>query len=302
MITQELKQKVLEGLKKARENFGGSDAKFAVSIGINNAQYSRIKRGDIEHVLSDANWISIARNLGINLTAAGEWKTANTPIFQFITGQLEHCQQKSVSSLLCDISDIGKTYTAQHYAKTHKNVVYVDCGQVKSKQKLIRFIAKSFGVGSTGKYADVYEDLVFYIKTLPTPLIILDEAGDLQYDAFLELKSLWNRSEHACGFYMMGADGLKERIRRSIDCKKVGFTELFSRFGKRYQTAFVKLNKSGEVVRMSGDEQLTMLQNSAAMIIKANSAADVNRLLHKTLGEDGTPSLRRIYTEITKYN
>jgi DNA transposition AAA+ family ATPase len=300
MITKELKEKVLSELAKARENFGGSDAKFAVSIGINNAQYSRIKNGETERVLSDANWISIARNLGVNISEKAEWKTANTPVFQFITAQLELCQKNGVSSLLCDISDMGKTYTAQYYAKTHKNIVYVDCGQVKSKQKLIRFIAKSFGVGSTGRYADVYEDLVFYIKTLPIPLIILDEAGDLQYDAFLELKSLWNRTEHACGFYMMGADGLKERIRRSIDCKKVGFTELFSRFGKCYQTAFVKLNKSGDVVRMSGDEQLAMLRSTAAMIIKANTNGDVNRILNKTLGDDGTPSLRRIYTEITK--
>jgi len=37
-----------------------------------------------------------------------------------------------------------------------------------------------------------YEDLVFYLKTLPYPLIIFDEAGDLQYDAFLEIKALWN--------------------------------------------------------------------------------------------------------------
>jgi len=300
MITNEFKQKVLGELAKSRKNFGGSDAKFAVSIGINNAQYSRIKNGDTERVLSDANWISIARNLGVNISDSAEWKTANTLTFQFISAQLELSQKKSVSGLLSDDSDIGKTYTAQHYAKTHKNVVYVDCSQVKAKQKLIRFIAKSFGVGSMGRYADVYEDLVFYIKTLHTPLIILDEAGDLQYDAFLELKALWNKTEHACGFYMMGADGLKELMRHRIECKKVGYTELFSRFGKQYKSVFVKMKKTGEVVPMSGDEKLTMLRSSAAMIIKANSTGDVNRILNKSLGEDGTPSLRRIYTEIVK--
>lgn len=291
MITKDIQSKILIAMQAARENFQGSDAKFAVSIGINAAQYSRVKNGDTDKVLSDAMWISIARKLGVNLTNSPEWKTANTPVYQFINAQLELCQNQSVSAILCDLSDIGKTYTAKQYAKTHKNVIYVDCSQVKSKQKLVRFIAKEFGVGSMGRYSDVYEDLVFYLKTLPTPLIIFDEAGDLQYDAFLEIKALWNATEMACGYYMMGADGLKEKMRRAMEGKKVGYTELFSRFGKRY----------GKVVPAGKEECEKLLQTSAAMIIKANASnVDVNKVLRSTLGEDNIPSFRRIYKELAK--
>lgn len=294
MVTTELKQKVLAALAESRENFTGSDAKFAVSIGISAAQYSRIKKGETERVISDANWISLARHLGVILGNRPDWKTANTPVFQFITAQLEKCQSESISALLCDLSDIGKTYTAVHYAKTHKNAVYVDCSQVKSKQKLVRYIAKSFGVGATGRYADVYEDLVFYIKTLEAPIIILDEAGDLQYDAFLEIKALWNATEMACGYYMMGADGLKEKIRRAIDGKKVGYTEIFSRFGRKY----------GAVVPFDKENREKLTQTGAAMIIKANAPGnvDVNKILRSTMGDDNMPSLRRIYKELAKLN
>ena len=292
MMTTDTKHRILSELSKRRELFTGSDAKFALSIGINNAQYSRIKNGETDKVLSDANWIGIARRLGINLNDAPEWKTARTPVFDFITAQLEQCQRESLSAMICDLSDIGKTYTAVQYAKTHKNVVYVDCSQVKSKQKLIRYIAKELGVGSTGKYADVYEDLVFYLKTIPTPLIILDEAGDLNYDAFLEIKALWNATEMCCAYYMMGADGLKEKINRSINSKKVGYTEIFSRFGKRY----------GKVIPIGKEESEKLLQLTAAMIIKVNAPADidVNKVLKRTIGEDNIPSLRRIYKEISK--
>ena len=93
------------------------------------------------------------------------------------------------------------TYAAVHYQRNHKNVVYIDCSQVKSKQKLIRKIAKSFGVGSTGKYDEVYEDLVFYLKQLSTPLIILDEAGDLHYEAFLEIKKYGYSYGQTAGTY-----------------------------------------------------------------------------------------------------
>ena len=291
MITEDLKKRIVDSLAESRQLFDGSDAKFAISLGINNAQFSRIKNGDLTKVLADAVWITLARRQGISVNNAPAWKIASTPVFEFITAQLEICQNEGISSLLCDLSDIGKTITAVHYAKTHKNAVYCDCSQVKSKQKMIRYIAKEFGVGNSGKYADVYEDLVFYLKTLPNPLIILDEAGDLQYDAFLEIKALWNATEHTCGYYMLGADGLQEKMRRAIDHKKVGYTELFSRFGKKY----------GKVIPIGKEESENLLNRTAAMIIKANAGEgmDVNKLLRQTMGEDNRPSLRRIYTKLT---
>ena len=88
MITTELKKQIIVGMAKARENFTGSDAKFAVSLGINGTQYSRVKGGQTEKILSDAVWITIARKLGVNLTSVPDWKAANTPVFQFITAQL----------------------------------------------------------------------------------------------------------------------------------------------------------------------------------------------------------------------
>ena len=292
MVTNEYKEKILAELAVRRANFDGSDARFAATLGIGSAQYSRIKRGDTAGVLADEKWISIARRLGVGLTDAPAWQTAETPVFKYITAQLEMCQTNSLSAMLCDLTDIGKTYTARQYVKTHRNAVYVDCSQVKTRQKLLRGIAREFGVGSTGRLADVYNDLVFYLKTLDRPLVILDEAGDLSYEAFLEIKALWNATEHCCGYYMMGADGLSEKIRRAIDNKKVGYAEIFGRFGKRY----------GKVVPTAREEAERFLQLTAAMIIKANAGADtdVNRLLRRLMGEDNTPSLRRINIELSK--
>jgi DNA transposition AAA+ family ATPase len=286
MITEDFKLKITHALVNAREHFGGTDEKFARSIGISAAQWSRIKRGDYDKVVSEPIWITWARQYNVQLRTEIQWKTAKTPVYEFVTQQLENCQVNSVSALLCDLADIGKTYTAKVYANTHKNAVYVDCSQVKSRQKLIRYIAKSFGVGFTGRYTEVYEDLVFYLRTIPNPLIIFDEAGDLQYDAFLELKALWNATERSCGWCMMGADGLKEKMRRSIDCKKVGYTELFSRYGGRYQRITPDGNK----------EQVKFQRLQASLIIKANAPeTDVQQIIAKTDG-----SLRRIYTELSK--
>ena len=286
-LNRDLKEKIITAMTERRKNFDGSDAKFATSLSVSSSQYSRIANGELDRVISDSNWISIARKLGVTLNNLPEWKTARTPVYEFVTGQLTFCQENAASRMLCDSAGIGKTYSAICYVKANKNAIYVDCSQVKSKQKLIRNIAKEFGVGHTGTYADVYADLVFYLRSLPQPLIILDEAGDLDYSAFLELKSLWNATERCCGWYMMGADGLKEKVRRSIEYKKVGYAELFDRYGSRYQKA-------------SPDSEKDMQEFKtvhAALIIKANVGdnVDIQDLIVRS-----DFSLRRIYDEISK--
>jgi hypothetical protein len=288
MITKENKPQLVEALAQKRLMFSGSDSKFATSIGINPAQYNRVKNGETDKVLSDASWISIARQLQFNFKGETPWQVANTAVFQTVTAILTKCQKSNISSIICDDADIGKTFAARIYVKSNKSAVYIDCSQVKSKQKLIRAIGKEFGVGHTGKYSDVYDDLVYYLRSIPNPLIVLDEAGDLNYDARLELKALWNATEDSCGWVQMGADGLKELWNRAINNKKVGFTELFSRYGKRYQ----KITPEGK------EEKTKFTKMQAALIIKANApTADIQKMLVKTDG-----SLRRIKTEISKLN
>ena len=286
MITETQKQRILEAVAANRVNYP-SDAKHAASLGITTSVYSSLKNGQTEKVLSDANWIGIARRLGVNLRGNMEWKAARTATFEYVTAQLEFIQQSSLSAILCDVPNIGKTFTARYYAQTHRNAVYIDCSQVKTKLKLVRKIAAEFGVDGKGRYADVYDDLVYYLRSIETPLVILDEAGDLQYEAFLELKALWNATERCCAWYMMGADGLKEKINRSIECKKVGYTEMLSRYGDRYS----------KVTPDDGKEREAFLMTQARIVAKANASegADIAQIVRKTRG-----GLRRVYTEIEK--
>lgn len=285
-VTQGIKQRIVAEIKVNRENYP-SDNKHAAALGISASVYNALKKGITDKQISDTNWICIARRLNVSLADEMEWKAAETPTYIFITEQLTMCQESGVSAILCDMANIGKTFTARTYVKTHRNAVYVDCSQVKSKLRLIRFIAREFGINTNGRYADVYDDLVFYLKTLENPLIILDEAGDLQYEAFLELKALWNATERCCAWYMMGADGLKEKINRSIECKKVGYTEMLSRYGDKYS----------KVTPDDGKEREVFLKAQAAMVAKLNAPADTDivRVVNRTGG-----SLRRVYTEIEK--
>lgn len=286
MITTEIRNKIAEAIRAARTNYP-SDAKHAASLGVTTSAYSSIKNGQTERVLSDGNWMSIARKLGVNLRGGIEWKAAKTETFKYITTQLEFIQERGLSGLLCDLPNIGKTFTARHYVKTHPNAVYIDCSQVKTKLKLVRKIATEFGSNTRGSYSDVYADLVFYLRSIDTPLIILDEAGDLQYEAFLELKALWNATERCCAWYMMGADGLKAKINRSIECNKVGYAEMFSRYGDRYS----------RITPDDGREREAFMKEQARVVAKVNApeGTDIGVIVRKSAG-----GLRRVYTEIEK--
>lgn len=285
MLTVDQKNKIVAEINHRSSQYT-SASKQAIAYDINASQLSRIKKGDIDNVISNAKWMSIARRLDVELTNKPNWKTAKTIVFEYIYNQLVACQTNSVSAILCDIADIGKTHTSRYYCAKNQNAVYIDCSQFKTKQKLIKAIAKEFGVEYTGKYRDVYEDLVFYLNYINKPLVVLDEAGDLDYGAFLELKALWNATENKCAWYMMGADGLQVKINKNKERKKVGYTEIFSRFGSKFQK-----------VTPEGKEDLQQFKyNQVATIAKANdSKVTSTKMYAKTNG-----SLRRIKTEIQK--
>jgi hypothetical protein len=286
-ISKELRSQIVAELKKQKDNFS-SDRAHATKLGINASQYSRIMAGNLFDILSDASWSSLARQTGVNLRGKEKWKTAITPVYTKITQQLKKCQENSISAILVDDADVGKTHAAKEYALQNKYVAYVDCSLNKSKRELVPAIARAFGVRYEGRYKDVREDLIFYINNVAEkPLVILDEAGDLDSGARLELKALWNGTERNCGWYQMGADGLREVVRRGIEGRRVGFTETFSRYGSKFQ----RFTPEGK------EDKDKFAMSQAAMIINANAkeGVDKQKVLIKTKG-----SLRRIYTELSK--
>lgn len=286
MIKDWQKQRILEAIAANRRNYP-SDKKHAAALGISASVYNSLKKGQTDKALSDANWVNIARRLDVNLRDTIEWKGARTETFKYISTQLEACQDRSLSVILCDLPNIGKTYTARWYVKDHRNAAYIDCSQTKTKRALIRKIAGEFGLDGAGKYQDVYEDLVYYLRSMERPLVVLDEAGDLVYEAFLELKALWNATEMCCGWYMMGADGLKAKIDRNVEGKKVGYAEIFSRYGGKYS----------RVTPDQEDDRMEFLLEQARVVAAVNApeGTDIGQIVRKSGG-----GLRRVYTEIEK--
>lgn len=285
-LTQDFKQKVVQAIAADRPHYP-SDSKHAISLGINKSVYSQIRKGILERKMKDCEWVRVARKLNVPTGKRPEWKAANTPVYNYLYKQFDHCKQESTTGIFCDKADIGKTFTAREFARNNGNVVYIDCSEYKTKQRFIRSLSTAFGIDASGKLAEVIADLVYYVKTLDRPLVILDEAGDLEYPAFLELKSLYNMLEDACGWYMLGADGLEAKMTRAINNKKVGYAEIFSRYGAQYQYVVPKDDASASL----------FFRHQAEVILRVNlpQFPGGDDLLKKCRS-----SLRRLRKEVVK--
>lgn len=258
-ITQEFREKVIAKLLAQRTNYSGSDNDFARSMGINQSVYNRIKNGEREKLLSEAKWLSLGRELGVNLSER-KWNTAKTEVFKVIEEEVIFCKEFSKGRIFVDDCGIGKTYTAKYLSHTLKNCFYVDCSQSKTKNALIKALAKAVGVDDKGKLSEIKADTKYYLGLLPKPVIIMDEAGDLDYNAFLELKEYWNATDGCCGWYLLGADGLREKMERGIRNKKVGFAEMFSRHSERY----------GNIVPIERNEKINFYRKLINDVLSVN--------------------------------
>ncbi len=238
-ISTELKKKAVKALLEVRPNFSGSNEKFAKQYGFSGAIWSRMRSGQVDGLIKDSTWFNICLQLNV---VAGEkkWQAARTDVFITIEEDIVFCKQYSKAKIFVDECGIGKTYAAKYLTKTLQNCFFVCASQAKTQQLLVRKIAKAIGLDNTGSYNSIKDEIKGYLKMLPNPIVIIDEAGDLNNNALLELKEFWNATEGACGWYLMGADGLREKIRRGINAHKVGYKEIFSRFSGSFTTCVPK--------------------------------------------------------------
>ncbi len=234
-LSQNYREQVINELISARENFSGSDAAFAKQYDINGSVFSRLKNGELEGLLKEAQWLQIGRRLNVS-TSERKWKAARTMVFAYIESEVLFCKEHSKARIFVDDCGIGKTFTAKYLSRTVKNCFYIDASQAKTKNQFIRLLGRTIGVSDGGKIQDIKYDIKYFLQALPKTVVIIDEAGDLDYNAILELKEFWNATENACGWYMIGADGLRAKLLRGIQNKKVGYRELFSRFSEKFSS------------------------------------------------------------------
>lgn len=288
------KQQIADGVLKLQTSTGtSSDRKMAVKLGMSPAAFSFLKTGKYASIGSDT-WLKLAQAVRFVRNSAQEWKHAETIVSQYLFKQFEMCQTMGMTAMLADDPGIGKTHSMNEYARTHADVMTIDCSVSNTKGSFIRAVAKAVGVTAKGRLQDILDSAIYAIGLMEKPLIILDESGDLENGALMQLKKLYNALEMRCGFFMMGSDGFKAKILRGVEYNKLGYTEVFSRFDKDFKHA----------LSSNQHEKLEEYRLMAAEICKANGITgqdDISRIVTASFdGKRGTGDLRRVKREVMK--
>ncbi len=287
-ITTDFRNRVIESLVAARQNYDGSDAAFAKKHGLNASIYSRIKNGDTDRVLRPEQWLNLGRLLDVS-PSERRWNMARTEVFTIIEEEVRFCQEFHKSRIFVDDCAIGKTYSAKYLSRTLKNCFYIDASQCKTKILFARALAKCIGADSAGTYAEVKQNIKYYLNAMPNPIVIIDEAGDIDYAAFVDLKEYWNATDGACGWYLMGADGLQAKIKAGIKRRTSSYREVFSRFSDKFSYAVPK----GKTDRIAFYRKLITDVLSVNMDDKSKLPAIVNKCLQTDNQEGEATGLRR---------
>lgn len=244
-ITNDFRDAVMDALLLRKENHVGTEKSFATQWQINNAVWSELKsiykkrqegtETSYFGKIKDQDWIRLGRAMEV-LTTNRKWNVVKTDVFLTIQEDVLFCKENSKARIFVDDCAIGKSFTAKYLSRKLKNVYYVDCSQCKTKSEFIRLIALRIGVDHKGSLIEITETIKYWLNGMDKPLVVLDEAGDLNQAAFLAIKELWNATEGTCGWYMMGADGLRAKIDRGYNNKRLGYAEIFSRFSEKYSS------------------------------------------------------------------
>ena len=110
---------------------------------------------------------------------------------------------------------------------------------------MIKALARVVGVEVKGKIDDIKDNTKYYLSMLECPVIVIDEAGALDKDALGLVQEYWNATEGLVGWYMMGANALRNKISTGVSKDKDYFAELFSRFSENF-SSIVPTEKSGK--------------------------------------------------------
>lgn len=284
-ISNVLINAISEAIIKDRERYSGSANAYAKTLGISGSIFSRLKKGERIGLLSPSQWLNIGRKLNVGI-GSHQWKAVETDVYLELQDDFRYCQDNSKALMLVDDCGIGKTFCSKILVAKMQNAFYIDASQNKTKRLFIKALAREIGCGTDGNYSQMLDNLKYYINALGNVFICIDEAGDLDYPAFLELKGLINGTAGRCGWYMMGADGLRAKIQRGIHCQKVGYKEIFDRFASEFRgiTPDVKEEKRAFYEKLFYDVAAQNMENKT----------NINKIVKQCFSKEKTGEIKSL--------
>jgi len=239
--------------------------------GVSSATVSQLLNGKWE-LIKDSMWRNVASQIGYK---EHTWVAVKTRDFLKIEKILRDAQNTSQVFAFTGAAGSGKSFTLKQYTKEHSKSYLLSCNEYWNKKDFLGELLTQMGRDYTGMTInEMMREAVKILKSQSNPLIILDEADKLADQVLYFFITLYNLLEDHCGIVICATDHLRKRVRRGITLNRRGYTEIYSRVGRKF-------------IELKGVGSTDIIQ-----VCKANGVS--NSAVIKDIIEDSQNDLRRV--------
>lgn len=254
----------------------GSQNKAANALkGISAATVSQIMNGNWE-LISDEMWRGLAAQL--NCTQPTTWNIVETTNYQNLTQIFGYAQDESLVMAITGEAGSGKSVAAKAYAQQNNNVYLLCCNEFWNRKLFMVELLKEMGKISAGDtVGEMMNEIVFTLKRMEKPIIIMDEADKLSDQVLYFFITLYNQLEDHCGIILMATDYLEKKIKKGLRLNRKGYKEIYSRIGRKFvNLATTSAQDIAEICLANG-----MNDKSDIKKVVEDSEADLRRVRRK---------------------
>lgn len=230
-MTHQDKIQTVEALERFIIQKGSQNQVANGMPGVSAATLSQMRNHKWD-LIADEMWRKVAKYVGVSASGWNYAETRNSKdLLQFFTESQQHALVLAITGK----AGAGKSETAKKYELDNKNAFLLSCNEYWDKRWFLRELLAKMGKDHAGlTLPEMMHKAVLMLKSLDTPIIILDEADKLADNVLLFFITLYNELENHCGIVLMATHFLEKRIRRGVAMEKKGYREIYSRVGLRF--------------------------------------------------------------------
>lgn len=230
-MTQQQKTEIQQLALQYVQQFSSQSKAAATLKGISEATLIQILKGRWDNV-SDEMFISLGKQVGYD--AKGVWHLEETlPFNNIITLLADAKEYGNVFAMIAD-SGSGKSATSEWYCTQKENAFVVSCAEYYNKKAFLQKMLEAMGKDGNGyTVTEMMDNIVEQVLRMKEPLFVFDEFDKLKEEVFLFFITLYNKLEDKCGIVLLGTEYLEKRIKRGVNLNKRGYSEIYSRIGRK---------------------------------------------------------------------